>query len=169
MPVEAGEEGVGAVVEMRWGWPFGYSVYGYEFLIGHFRQHARPLPQHPLEFKRALAALSLNPGASVACIVREPAGTKVWPAAGTAGMCSGFNGLAAMVQTMLEEYLFSGHVFVFRGRRGVLIKLIGPILVKSLIGRGESVLPLSLMLSAKQATYALPNASVATQQEGQHY
>ncbi|RFP10962.1 hypothetical protein D0T25_27320 [Duganella sp. BJB488] len=33
-------------------------------------------------------------------------------------MRSGFNGLAAKVQMALEEDPFSGHVFVFRGRRG---------------------------------------------------
>ena len=32
-----------------------------------------------------------------------PAGTKVWLAAGTTDMRSGFNGLAAKVQTALEE------------------------------------------------------------------
>ena len=44
--------------------------------------------------------------------------------AGTTNMRSGFNGLAAKVQTALEENPFSGHVFVFRGRRGDLIKLL---------------------------------------------
>jgi len=47
-----------------------------------------------------------------------PSGTEVWLAAGTTDLHSGFNGLAAKVQTALEEYAFSGHVFVFRGRRG---------------------------------------------------
>ena len=54
-----------------------------------------------------------------------PAGTKVWLAAGTTDMRSGFNGLAAKVQMALEEDPFSGHVFVFRGRRGDLIKYCG--------------------------------------------
>ena len=45
-------------------------------------------------------------------------------AASTTDMCSGFNGLAAKVQTALEEDPFSGHVFLFRGRRGDLIKLL---------------------------------------------
>lgn len=53
-----------------------------------------------------------------------PAGTKVWLAADTTDMRSSFNGLAAKVQTALEEGPFSGHVFVFRGRRGDLIKLL---------------------------------------------
>lgn len=36
----------------------------------------------------------------------------------------GFTGLSATIQTVLEENPFSGHVFVFRGRRGDLIKLL---------------------------------------------
>lgn len=85
------------------------------------RGHCR---QHPLEFKRALVALSLEPGASVARIARErrrpaqclcagpsagsgaaviglPAGTKVGLAAGATDMRSAFNGLAVKVQTAL--------------------------------------------------------------------
>ena len=36
----------------------------------------------------------------------------------------GMNGLAALVQTTLNENPFSGHLFVFRGRRGDLVKLL---------------------------------------------
>ena len=39
-------------------------------------------------------------------------------------MRRGFGGLSALVQNALEENLFSGHIFVFRGRRGDLIKLL---------------------------------------------
>jgi transposase len=34
------------------------------------------------------------------------------------------NGLAALIQTTLEHDPFSGHVFIFRGRRGDLVKLL---------------------------------------------
>ncbi|KVL13732.1 isocitrate lyase [Burkholderia sp. MSMB1826] len=34
----------------------------------------------------------------------------------------GFNSLAAKVQTVLEKDPYSGHVFVFRGKRGDLLK-----------------------------------------------
>jgi transposase len=47
-----------------------------------------------------------------------PAGTRVWLAAGPTDMRKGFDGLAALVQTTLSRDPFSGHVFVFRGRRG---------------------------------------------------
>ena len=52
------------------------------------------------------------------------AGTRVWLAAGVTDMRSGFNGLAAKVESALAEDPFSGHVFVFRGRRGDMIKLL---------------------------------------------
>ena len=49
-------------------------------------------------------------------------GTRIWIAAGVTDLRRGFNGLSAQVQTVLEQQPFSGHVFVFRGRRGDLIK-----------------------------------------------
>lgn len=53
-----------------------------------------------------------------------PAGTRVWIAAGVTDMRKGMGGLAAIVQTALGERPFSGDVFVFRGRRGDLVKLV---------------------------------------------
>ena len=51
-------------------------------------------------------------------------GTKIWIAAGVTDMRRGFDGLSAKVQTVLEQQPFSGHVFVFRGRRGDIVKLL---------------------------------------------
>ena len=51
-------------------------------------------------------------------------GTRIWLAAGITDLRKGFDGLAALVQTQLAENPFSGHVFVFRGRRGDSIKLL---------------------------------------------
>jgi transposase len=53
-----------------------------------------------------------------------PAGTHIWIVAGITDLRRGFIGLSAMVQTALKENPFSGQVFVFRGRRGDLIKLL---------------------------------------------
>jgi transposase len=53
-----------------------------------------------------------------------PAGTRVWIAAGVTDLCREFTGLSGMVQTALKEKPFSGQVFVFRGRRGDLIKIL---------------------------------------------
>ena len=47
-----------------------------------------------------------------------PAGTQIWIAAGVTDLRRGFTGLSRMVQTVLHESPFSGHVFLFRGRRG---------------------------------------------------
>ena len=53
-----------------------------------------------------------------------PLGTRVWIGAGVTDMRKGMDGLAALVQTALGERPFSGDVFVFRGRRGDLLKLL---------------------------------------------
>ena len=47
--------------------------------------------------------------------------TQIWI---VADMRRGFVGLSEMVKTVLEQSPFSGHVFVFRGKRGDLIKLL---------------------------------------------
>ncbi|EWS64981.1 Transposase [Hydrogenophaga sp. T4] len=52
------------------------------------------------------------------------AGTRVWLAAGQTDMRKGFDGLATLAQSALTQDPFSGHVFVFRGRRGDIIKLL---------------------------------------------
>ena len=56
-------------------------------------------------------------------MIELPAGTKIWLAAGVTDMRRGFDGLSAQVQTVLHEQPFSGHVFIFRGRRGDIVKV----------------------------------------------
>ena len=75
-----------------------------------------------------------------------PANTRVWLAAGHTDMRKGFDGLAAMVQTALAENPFWGHVFVFRGRRGDIIKVLwfdgqGLMLLAKRLERGRFVWP----------------------------
>lgn len=53
-----------------------------------------------------------------------PVGTRVWLAAGHTDMRRGFDSLVAIVQEKLAADPFGGHVFVFRGRRGDLVKLL---------------------------------------------
>jgi len=48
-------------------------------------------------------------------------------AAGVTDMRAGFNSLAAKVQTVLERDPFSGHVFVFRGKRGEVRDIAHPL------------------------------------------
>lgn len=57
-------------------------------------------------------------------MIALPAGTRVWLAAGITDMRNGFDGLACLVKARLEEDPFSGHVFVFRGRKGDRIKVL---------------------------------------------
>jgi transposase len=51
-----------------------------------------------------------------------PANTRVWLATGHTDMRKGFDGLALLVQETLKRDPHGGHLFVFRGRRGDLIK-----------------------------------------------
>jgi len=57
-------------------------------------------------------------------MIAPPAGVRVWLAAGVTDMRKGFDGLAALVQMQLSEDPFSGHLFVFRGRRGDRLKIL---------------------------------------------
>ena len=75
-----------------------------------------------------------------------PAGTRVWLVAGVTDMRRGMDGLAAIVQSALAENPVSGHVFIFRGRRGDLVKLLwwsadGLCLFAKRLERGRFVWP----------------------------
>src|SRR5881394_2216617 len=53
-----------------------------------------------------------------------PAGVKVHLAFGFIDMRKGMDGLAMLVQGVLRQDPFSGHLFVFRGRKADLIKIV---------------------------------------------
>lgn len=57
-------------------------------------------------------------------MIPVPANTRVWLAAGVTDMRKQFNGLAALAESVLKQDPFSGHLFVFRGRRGDLVKIV---------------------------------------------
>lgn len=57
-------------------------------------------------------------------MIPVPSGARVWLAAGRTDMRKGFNGLSVLAQDVLRQDPFSGHLFVFRGRRGDLIKVL---------------------------------------------
>jgi transposase len=59
-------------------------------------------------------------------MIPVPSGARVWLAAGHTDMRKGFDGLALMVQETLRRDPHGGHLFVFRGRRGGLIKVLLP-------------------------------------------
>lgn len=79
-------------------------------------------------------------------MIPVPVSTKVWLAAGVTDMRKGFNGLAALAQDVLKQDPFSGHLFVFRGRRGDLLKVIwfdgqGACLFSKRLEKGRFVWP----------------------------
>ena len=95
-----------------------------------------------------------------------PLGTRVWLAAGVTDMRKGMDGLAALVQTMLAENPFSGHVFAFRGKRGDLLKLLwwsgdGMNLYVKRLERGRFVWP-----QAASGTVHLTSAQLSMLIEG---
>lgn len=55
-------------------------------------------------------------------MISIPSGARVWLVTGHTDMRKGFDGLALIVQETLRRDPHSGHLFVFRGRRGSLIK-----------------------------------------------
>jgi len=99
-------------------------------------------------------------------MIALPSGTRVWVAAGVTDMRKGMDGLAALVQTTLSENPFSGHLFVFRGRRGDLVKLMwldgdGLCLFAKRLERGRFVWP-----QATSGTVALSAAQLSMLLEG---
>jgi transposase len=77
-----------------------------------------------------------------------------------------FDGLSAKVQTVLEQQPFSGHVFVFRGRRGDIVKLLwwdgdGLCLFAKRLERGRFIWP-----QATEGTVCLSRAQLSMLLEG---
>lgn len=99
-------------------------------------------------------------------MIALPAGTRVWLAAGVTDMRKGMDGLAALAQTTLNENPFSGQLFVFRGRRGDLVKILwfdgdGLCLFAKRLETGRFVWP-----QAPSGTVALSSAQLSMLLEG---
>ena len=95
-----------------------------------------------------------------------PGGARVWLATGRTDMRKGMNGLALQVQEVLERDPYSGHLFVFRGRRGDLIKMLwwdgqGLCLFAKRLERGRFVWP-----QAKDGAVFLTPAQLSMLMEG---
>jgi transposase len=93
-----------------------------------------------------------------------PSGARVWLATGHTDMRRGMPGLALQVQEVLQRDPFGGHVFVFRGRRSDLIKIIwhddqGMCLFSKRLERGRFIWPTpaegAVTISAAQLGYLL--------------
>ena len=93
-------------------------------------------------------------------------GTQIWIAAGVTDLRRGFTGLSGLVQTALTQDPFGGHVFVFRGRRGDLIKVLwwdgdGLCLFAKRLERGRFVWP-----KVESGTVSLTRAQLSMLLEG---
>jgi transposase len=97
-------------------------------------------------------------------MIPVPAGVRVWLATGHTDMRKGFDGLALTVQETLKRDPHSGHLFVFRGRRGDLIKCLwhdgqGMCLFAKRLERGRFLWPSAadgtVTISAAQLGYLL--------------
>ena len=99
-------------------------------------------------------------------MIALPTPTQIWIVAGLTDLRRGFTGLSGMVQTKLEQDPFSGHVFVFRGRRGHLIKVLwwdgdGLCLFAKRLERGRFVWP-----QVTSGTVSLSRAQLSMLLEG---
>ena len=79
-------------------------------------------------------------------MIPQPTSTRIFLACGVTDMRKGFDGLAALVQTALVANPFCGHVFVFRGRRGDILKVLwfdgqGLLLLSKRLERGRFIWP----------------------------
>jgi len=99
-------------------------------------------------------------------MIAPPGNTQIWIAAGVTDLRRGFSGLSALVQTKLEKSPMSGQVFIFRGRRGDLVKLIwfdgdGLCLFCKRLERGKFVWP-----QATEGVVSLSRAQLSMLLEG---
>ena len=99
-------------------------------------------------------------------MIPTPSGTKVWLAGGVTDMRKGFAALAAQAEATLRQNPFTGHLFVFRGRRGDLVKVIwwdgqGACLFVKRLERGRFVWP-----QATEGKVSLTPAQLAMLLEG---
>ena len=88
-----------------------------------------------------------NPlGPGVVEVIGPPSGVRVYLAAGVTDMRKGFDELATLVQQRLRQDPFGGAVYVFRPKRGDLVKLLwwdgqGLVLYAKRLGAGPVYLP----------------------------
>ena len=114
----------------------------------------------------ALAAAVLGALATsrTGAMIPVPTGVRVWLATGHTDMRKGWASLALLVQERLGQDPHSGHLFIFRGRRGDLVKVIwhdsqGSCLFVKRLERGRFIWPSTVdgavSISAGQMGYLL--------------
>ncbi|WP_410469834.1 IS66 family insertion sequence element accessory protein TnpB [Bradyrhizobium sp. 33ap4] len=107
-------------------------------------------------------------------MIPVPTGARVWLATGYTDMRRGFPSLALQVQEVLRKDPLSGHLFVFRGRRSDLVKVIwhdgqGACLFTKRLERGRFVWPSvageAVTISPAQMSYLLSGIDWRNPQE----
>ena len=97
-------------------------------------------------------------------MIPVPSGVHVWLATGHTDMRKGFGSLALLVQETLTRDPYGGELFIFRGRRGDLIKVIwhdgqGACLFTKKLERGRFIWPSAadgvVTISTAQMAYLL--------------
>ena len=97
-------------------------------------------------------------------MIPVPVGVRVWLAVGQTDMRRGMNGLALQVQQALQRDPHAGDLYVFRGKRGDLVKILwhdglGMSLYAKRLERGRFIWPTptggSVSISAAQLGYML--------------
>jgi transposase len=103
--------------------------------------------------------------------VAVPNGAKVWLSTGYTDMRKGFDGLALLVQETLKRDPHNGQLFVFRGRRGGLIKVLwydgqGMCLFAKRLERGRFIWPSTAPRDGAERTVAITPAQLGYLLEG---
>ena len=104
-------------------------------------------------------------------MIPVPSGTQVWLATGHTDMRKGFDGLALLVQETLKRNPHNGHLFVFRGRRGCLIKVLwhdgqGMCLFAKRLERGRFIWPSTTAQDGTDRTIMMTPAQLGYLLEG---
>jgi transposase len=99
-------------------------------------------------------------------MIGPPPGTRVYLACGVTDMRRGFDSLSAQVESVLHLDPYGGAVFIFRGRRGDLLKGLywdgqGLVLYAKRLEKGRFVWP-----QAKEGTVSLTGAQLSMLVEG---
>src|SRR3954469_9908971 len=86
-----------------------------------------------------------------------PSGVRVWIATGHTDMRRGMQSLALTVQESLKRDPHAGDLYIFRGRRGDLVKIlwhdgIGFLLFPKRLDRGRFIWPPRRVLAARSAS-----------------
>jgi transposase len=104
-------------------------------------------------------------------MIPVPSGVQVWLATGHTDMRKGFDGLAVLVQETLKRNPHNGHLFVFRGRRGGLLKVLwhdgqGMCLFAKRLERGRFIWPSTVPREDADRTVTITPAQLGYLLEG---